>query len=182
MTNKTDLTDDNNLQNHLYSAKTLVYDKCGFDFGELISEDESQEYGACTFRLNGLKIKFRISKITPTKTGQFVTIWKRNQEGITQPFDLTDEIDFVIISSQNGDDFGQFIFPKSVLLDKGIMTGNDKEGKRGIRVYPPWDTVTNKQAEKTQLWQTEYFLTIYNSDKTNLNLAKQLFKTIAVID
>lgn len=178
MAKKEDLKDDNNLQQHLYSAKTLVYDKCGFDFGELIAEDESQEYGACTFRLNGLKVKFRISKITPTRTGQFVTIWKRNQEGITQPFDLTDEIDFVIISSQNGDDFGQFIFPKSVLLDKGIMTGNNKEGKRGIRVYPPWNTVTNKQAEKTQRWQTKYFLTIDSSDKTNLNLAKQLFETI----
>lgn len=182
MTKTAGLKDDNNLQHHLHNAKTLVYDKCGFDFGELIAEDESQEYGACTFRLNGLKIKFRVSKITPTKTGQFVTIWKRNKEGITQPFDLTDEIDFVIISSQNGDDFGQFIFPKSVLLDKRIMTGNIKEGKRGIRVYPPWDTVTNKQAEKTQLWQTKYFLTIDNSDKTNLNLAKQLFETIAKID
>jgi hypothetical protein len=126
------------------------------------------------FKLNGLKIKFRVSKITPTKTGQFVTIWKRNQEGITQPFDLTDEIDFVIISSQNGNDFGQFIFPRFVLLDKGIMTGNDKEGKRGIRVYPPWDTVISKQAEKTQHWQAKFFLIIKQADETNLNLAKQL--------
>lgn len=182
MTIKADLKDDNNLQYHLNTAKSLVYDKCGFDFGGLIVEGESQEYGACTFRLNGLKIKFRVSKITPTKTGQFVTIWKRNDEGITQPFDLTDEIDFVIISSQNGDDFGQFIFPKSVLLNKGIIKGNNKKGKRGIRVYPPWDTITNKQAEKAQLWQTKYFLVIDNTDKTNLNLAKKLLGTIAKSD
>ena len=175
MTKKADLKDDNNLQHHLHTAKYLVYDKCGFDFDELIAEDESQEYGACTFRLNKLKIKFRVSKITPTKTGQFVTIWKRNKEGITQPFDLIDEIDFVIISSQNGDNFGQFIFPKSVLLDKGIMTGNGKKGKRGIRVYPPWDIATNKQASKTQSWQTKYFLTIKNHNSTDLNLTKILF-------
>jgi len=100
------LIDNSNLQHHLHIAKTLVYNKCGFDFSELIVEDESQEYGACNFRLNGLKIKFRISKITPTKTGQFVTIWKRNEKGITQAFSFTDEIDFVIISSQNGNDFG----------------------------------------------------------------------------
>lgn len=174
MTKKADLKDDNYLQHYLRNAKTLVYDKCGFDFDELIIEEESQEYGACTFRLNKLKIIFRISKITPTKTGQFVTIWKRNNEGITQPFDFRDEIDFVIISSQNGDGCGQFIFPKSVLLDKGIITGNGKKGKRGIRVYPPWDTATNKQAEKTQLWQTKYFVRIDNSDRTNWNLAKQL--------
>jgi hypothetical protein len=177
-----DLKDDNILQHHLHTAKNLVYDKCGFNFCELISEEESKEYGACNFKLNELKIKFRISKITPTKTGQFVTIWKRNKEGITQPFDLTDKIDFVIISSQNGYKFGQFIFPKSVLLDKGIMTRNNKEGKRGIRVYPPWDTVANKQAEKTQLWLTKYFLTINNNNKTNLNFAKQLLGTIAVSD
>ena len=182
MTKKADLKVNKNLQYHLHNAKILVYDKCGLDLGELTIEDESQEYGACTFRLNDLKIKFRISKITPTKTGQFVTIWKRNKEGVTQPFDLTDEIDFIVISSQNGDNFGQFIFPKSVLLDKGIMTGNTKEGKRGIRVFPPWDTVTNKQAEKTQLWQTKYFVRIDNSDKTNCNLAKQLFRTIAETD
>ncbi|MGE5106589.1 MAG: MepB family protein [Sphingobacteriales bacterium] len=162
------------MHNELCIAKILVYDKCGFDFTELVTEDESQEYGASTFRLNRMKVKFRISKITPTKTGQFVTIWKRNQEGITQPLDLTDEIDFVVISSRNGDNFGQFIFSKSLLLDKGIMTAN-KEGKRGIRVYPPWDTASNKQAEKTQSWQIKYFLTIHKDNSTDLALTKKLF-------
>jgi hypothetical protein len=179
---KANLTVENNLQYHLHTAKNLVYNKCGFYFNELIIEEESNEYGACNFRLNKLKIKFRISKITPTKTGQFVTIRKRNQEGITQPFDITDEIDFVIISSQNGDDIGQFIFPSSVLLDKRIISGKDKQGKRGIRVYPPWDTVTNKHAEKTQLWQIKYFLTIDKNNNLNLDLAKQLLETIAKAD
>lgn len=166
--------DPKNAQAQLYIVKTLVYDKCGFVLDELIKENESQEYGACTFKLNGMKIKFRTSKTTPTKTGQFVTIWKRNQDGITQPFDATDEIDFVIISSKSGENFGQFIFPKSVLLAKGIIKGNDKEGKRGIRVYPPWDAVTNKQAAKTQSWQTKYFLTIPYNASTDLALAKKL--------
>jgi hypothetical protein len=57
------LKDDNNLQQHLHHAKTFVFDKCGFDFDKLITDDESQEYGACSFRLNGQKIIFRISKI-----------------------------------------------------------------------------------------------------------------------
>ena len=48
MTKKADLKDDNNLQYHLHTAKNLVYDKCGFDLGELTIEDESREYGACT--------------------------------------------------------------------------------------------------------------------------------------
>ena len=176
MTTENTLTLLSSIHSDLKAVKELVYDKCGFDLTNLKQNIESKEYGACTFELNGKTIQQRVSKITPTKTGQFVTIWKRNNEGVTQPFDLTDEIDFVIISSQNGDACGQFIFPKSVLLDKGIITGNGKKGKLGIRVYPPWDTATNKQAEKTQFWQTKYFVRIDNSDRTNWNLAKQLLE------
>lgn len=158
----------------LKAAKELVYDKCGFDLTGPKLNSESVEYGACSFRLNGKTIEHRVSKITPTKAGQFVTIWKRNKDGITEPFDISDNIDFIIITSKRGDNFGQFIFPKSVLADKGIITRNDKEGKRGIRVYPPWDITTNKQAEETQRWQTEYFLTIKNDHTTDLELAKAL--------
>ncbi|RYE55564.1 MAG: hypothetical protein EOP48_09925, partial [Sphingobacteriales bacterium] len=152
----------------------FLYDKCGVHFADLIVEAESQDYGACTFKLNGFKVAFRISKITPTKTGQFVSIWKRSQEGLTQPFEWSDDIDFVIVSSRQGDNFGQFIFPKRLLLQKGIMTGPDKQGKRGIRVYPPWDTVANKQAAATQGWQTKYFLTIHKSGPTSLDLVRLL--------
>ncbi|HLO52782.1 MAG TPA: MepB family protein [Saprospiraceae bacterium] len=143
---------------------------------------ESKEYGACTFELNGKKIEQRISKITPTKTGQFVTIWKRNKEGITEPFDISDDFDFIIITSKSGDNFGQFIFPKSVLADKGIITRNGKIGKRGIRVYPPWDFATNKQALKTQSWQTKYFLTIKNDSSNDFDLAKKLLARTNEID
>jgi hypothetical protein len=98
-------------------------------------------------------------------------------EGITKPFDFLDELNFIIITSKNGNNFGQFIFPKSILADKGIITKNGKEGKRGIRVYPPWDIATNKQAEKTQSWQTKYFLTI-NKNGVDHILTKKLLTDI----
>lgn len=66
------------------------------------------------------------------------------------------------------------MFPKSVLAEKGIITLNGKVGKRGIRVYPPWDIPTKKQAQKTQNWQTKYFFTIYADRATDLGLAKEL--------
>jgi len=104
--------------------------------------------------------------MTPTKTGQFVTIWKRDKKGITCPFNCTDNIDVVIIASRMEDRIGLFVFPQSVLLAKGIMTGNNKQGKRGIRVYPPWDKPTNMQAAKTQSRQVEYFMEINNEATT----------------
>lgn len=158
----------------LQQAKSLLYDPCGFHLSNYIPETESREYGACRFQLNGKRIIFRTSKITPTKTGQFVTIWKRNQHGITEPLNETDAFDFLIISASNGNHFGQFIFPKKILLDKGILGGTDIIGKRGIRVYPTWDSVENKQAMKTQSWQTLYFVEIVNNNPSALTLAHRL--------
>jgi hypothetical protein len=174
MTTENTLTLLNSIHSDLKVVTELLYDKCGFDLTNLKQTEESKEYGACTFVLNGKTIQQRISKITPTKTGQFVTIWKRNKEGITEPFDNEDNFDFVIITARNDENFGQFIFPKLVLADRGIITRNGKEGKRGIRVYPPWDITTNKQAEKTQNWQTKYFVTIKNNNPSDLELTKKL--------
>lgn len=165
----------NSFHGDLKVVKEMVYDPCNFDFKNLNWNTESTEYGACSFELDGKKMQHRFSKITPTKKGQFVTIWKRNKNGITEPFDSNDEIEFIIITARSGDKLGQFIFPKSVLAEKGIITHNGKSGKRGIRVYPPWDIPENKQAEKTQTWQLNYFLTIPEDGSTHLGLAMKLF-------
>jgi len=156
-------------------VKKVVYDKCGFALTKLKMNSESVEYGACSFELNGQIVAYRVSKITPAKAGQFVTIWKRNQLGLTEPFDLSDHIDFVVITSRRGDQLGQFVFPKTVLVEKGIMSRNGKVGKRGIRVYPSWDTTTNKQAERVQRWQIEYFVEIKGDNTTDLGLVRKLF-------
>lgn len=147
-----------------------LYQKHGFKFLELMNEAESMEYDACTFKLNGKKIKFRSAKITPTKIGQFVTLWKRNIDGITQPQEHTDPIDLVIISTRKNKNFGQFIFPKEVLVKQSIFSTQEKEGKRGFRVYPPWDLAENAQAKKTQAWQLEYYLDLTDFNSINFNL------------
>ena len=158
----------------LKTVKELLYDKCEFSLTNLKVHTESKEYGACSFKLNGKIVEYRDSKITPTKTGQFVTIWKRNNQGITAPFDLSDGFDFVVITAKSGENLGQFIFPIAVLTENGIVSQNGKSGKRGIRVYPSWDKVTSKQAEKTQHWQIAYFV-LLNSSGQDLGLIKKLF-------
>jgi len=37
-----------------------------------------------------------------------------------------------------------------------------------------WDLTTNKQAQKTQLWQTKYFLQISQDQPIDLTRAKKL--------
>ncbi|MEA5401908.1 MepB family protein [Arcicella sp. DC2W] len=161
-------------KNDFILAKELLYQPSGFNCSEPVLEAESAEYGACDFKLNDFNIKYRIAKITPTKTGQFVTLWKRNQQGIIEPFEMNDKVDFFIISTRKDNRFGQFIFPKALLYEKGVISDERKEGKRAIRVYPPWDEANSKQAQKTQQWQLKYFLEIPEGGLSNLTLAKQL--------
>jgi hypothetical protein len=136
-----------------------------------IAEPESAEYGACSFELNGILTQFRVAKITPTKVGQFVTVWKRIGPGPIQPYDLADNVNLFIICTRKEDHFGLFIFPKKGLRPHGIVAENGIGGKRGIRVYPPWDKPTSPQAQKTQRWQVEYFVDL--SPGTNPNQARQ---------
>jgi hypothetical protein len=158
----------------LIVIQEILFDSCNFQISQPVLEAESSEYGACTFDLNNLNIRFRSAKITPTKTGQFVTLWKRINQGPIQPFDSTDPIDLFIISTRKDNQFGLFIFPKSILITKEIVS-DTKEGKRAIRVYPPWDITASKQAQKTQKWQLDYFLEVTNDRTIDLTLAKLLF-------
>lgn len=157
----------------LILIQDMLFDACNFKITQPALEAESSEYGACTFTLNNLNILFRSAKITPTKTGQFVTLWKRVNQGPIQPFDSADPIDLFIISTRKDDQLGLFIFPKSILITMGVIT-DKKEGKRAIRVYPSWDTTTSKQAQKTQKWQLNYFLKFQKNNLVDKILINQL--------
>lgn len=154
-----------------------VFRPCGLKLTNVECEAESKAYFALSFLLNGQKIKFRKAKITPSKTGQFVTIWKRNEKGITEPFDISDEYEHYIIATKQSENFGVFIFSKAVLYEHKILSDKikHKEGKRGIRVYPPWDLTTSQQAQKTQLWQVNYFLDLSPNKTVDLEKAISLF-------
>ncbi|WP_437396943.1 MepB family protein [Flagellimonas lutimaris] len=163
------------MDNNLNQIKTEIYENCGLNISDFYLEAESKEYDACRFELNGQKIISRNAKITPKKVGQFVTFWKRNGNGSIGPLEENDPIDFYAVNVRTETQFGQFVFPKTVLIKKGIISTDNKEGKRAFRVYPNWDTAKNKQAERTQKWQLNYFYEI--NDSTDLNKVAELYKT-----
>lgn len=160
----------------LERINTLVFQPCGFSMSIITAEPESREYFAYDFQLDERKVKFRIAKITAKKTGHFVTIWKRNKNGMTAPFDISDDFDLYIIVTLKGDHFGLFIFTKAILHEKGILSNQNKGGKREIRVYPTWDLTTSKQAQKTQAWQMDCFINLSPSQQLDLARAISLLK------
>jgi hypothetical protein len=153
----------------IQETKELLFDQCNLEFSNFQIEKESSEYCACRFEINNKKVLFRSSKITPTKIGQFVTLWKRkNEKSDIAPFEISDDIDLIVINTRTKTSFGQFVFPKSVLVQKGIIT-DKKEGKRGFRVYPIWDLTESIQAKKTQKWQLDYFIKIPFDETLDIN-------------
>ncbi|TMU97413.1 hypothetical protein FGK60_05690 [Streptomyces sp. DASNCL29] len=56
------------------------------------------------------------------------------------------------------DEGGEFVFPRAVLCERGVVSRDRRGGKRGFRVYPPWVTTANRQARGTQAWQVNHFL------------------------
>lgn len=158
----------------LNRINTEVFEKCGLTLSQLNQEQESREYAASKFELNSLRIVNRNAKTTPKKIGQFVTFWKRNNDGLIEPYEATDSFDFFVVNVEAQRKLGQFVFPKSMLIKKGILSSDQQEGKRAFRVYPEWDSPTNKQAKRTQKWQSEFFYEI--SDETDLTNVIHLYE------
>lgn len=140
-------------------------------------EEESQnsDYAAGQFKLfidlATKIIRFRVAKQTPTKIGQFVTFWEKDINNTNQPYQFDGTADLLVITvfrENNNRLFGQFVFPKSILLKKGILQTSSNKGKMAIRVYPSWDKPTSKIAINTQLWQLEYFFEVSGFEGSNI--------------
>ncbi len=176
--NKEDDTTSSSASIHpdLLAAQKLAYNPAGLICQKLTEEAESQDYGACTFEINNRLVKFRTAKITPTKIGQFVTLWKRIGKGPILPYDMADPVDLFVVSVRSSKGFGQFVFPKVVLGQKGFISHGGTGGKRAMRVYPPWDITDSRQAQNTQAWQLIYFFEIDSPALTDIAKIQRLFQ------
>jgi hypothetical protein len=156
-------------------AQNYLYEICGLKVENFIAENESAEYYAHSYSLVSKNVRFRIAKRTPTKTGFFVTIWKRNSSKIIVPYDDYDDVDLFVINVVDRSKTGQFVFPKSILIEKNIISNEGKDGKRAIRVYSPWDKAENTQASRSKKWQCEYFADISSGNSDAIKRAKYLY-------
>ncbi|MDZ4725433.1 MAG: MepB family protein [Leptospira sp.] len=160
---------------NVQELKKNLYDRLDLHITKYIEDSESMDYKAVSFHLNELSIISRNSKITPKKIGQFVTLWKRNSDGIIIPFGYNDKFDIVLINTKKGNSIGQFVFPKSILIKQGILSDQNQKGKLGFRIYLPSDKPTNKQALKTRNWMSEYFIEIDLEGFTHLASIRRLY-------
>lgn len=62
------------------------------------------------------------------------------------------------------------------MYENKILSDKTRDGKRGIRVYSTWDLTSNKQAQKAQLWQTNYFIELSKDKQIDLTRAKHLLR------
>lgn len=159
-------TTDTLIHPDLLEAQKSIYAQCGFFLQNVREETNNKEYDACEGTLNNRIVKFRTAKITPIKTGLFVVFWKRDAHGLSVPYDAADPFDILIVTVRTQNHFGQFVFPKQLLLEQKIVSRDGRGGKRALRVYPPWDIAESKQAKQTQSWQSHYFFEIRDVNRS----------------
>ncbi len=149
---------------------------------ELDKPPESSKYEGLSFSIDENNIVYRKGKVTPDRPGAFLAIWKRPllDKG-NKPVPLqSNDLDFLFIKVEshstvtvnddpgNHSKYGMFIFPVSLLIEKGIISSPKAKGKTGFRVFPPWSQdrgligtkVFSDSGKKTQRWQLPYFLEI----------------------
>ncbi|AJH13540.1 MepB family protein [Myroides profundi] len=133
------------LHNYQKQLNKILVNSITTSISDIQWSTEKNDYNACTFYFNNKKVIYREAKITPKKVGYFVAIWQRDHDGKTIPYHITDDFDYFIIATQQG----YFLYPKEELARLHIISTEQKEGKRGMRVYPILETEMNKQALKT---------------------------------
>ncbi|MBR9330935.1 multidrug transporter [Staphylococcus aureus] len=126
---------------------------------DLTEEKYNQDYEALTFSFKEETYQSRLAKKTPTKAGYFVTCWTKDENNCNQPYSKVEEAfaDYLMIIVIDEELSGYFLFPRELLVEKGILTTFEHKGKMAFRVYPKWCNQLNKTAGQTQKWQCKYF-------------------------
>ncbi|MBC9943841.1 MepB family protein [Leucobacter sp. cx-328] len=137
--------------------------------GAIDPEEQNTDYESGRVEIDGQWWRIRTARITPTKPGAFVAVWRRNAAGETEPFTDTDACVGLLVfvtdtnAGTDADRHGVFAFTREHLAQLRIteQTGTAstprRQGKRGFRVYPGWCTGLNPQASRMQRAQLPAF-------------------------
>jgi hypothetical protein len=120
-------------------------------------EEQNQAYEGLTFTAANQTFRSRRVKKTPKKKGYFVALWEKDRRGQNQAYSVNSSTDKLVLTILDGHHSGQFIFPRALLIAKGIVKTETTAGKMAFRIYPPWVHDLNTSARKTQKWQLPYF-------------------------
>lgn len=129
----------------------------GVHLGAVTAEEQGSDYEACAADIGGARWRVRTARITPTKPGAFVAVWRRGPNGETEPFDADGATAGLLVLVPDGGRFGAFTFPGATMAALGVYSSERWAGKRGFRLYPTWCTGLNPQAERTRAAQARYF-------------------------
>lgn len=174
-----------NYRDKLESLLVKMFVPSGYQITKKVELDpipESSKYEALNFSINDMSIVYRKGKVTSDRPGAFLAVWKRpTSEDVNgnKPIPLrSSELDYLFIQVESHSTIleeleprskcGMFIFPVSLLIEKGIVSSLKSKGKTGFRVFPPWSEdrgivgtkVFSESGKKTKRWQIPFFLEI----------------------
>lgn len=152
-----------NTAQFIHTIYTEYLEKASIILSDIELENHNKEYHGALFKLNKQTVRFRKAKHTPTKAGLFVVAWQKDVNNKNEAYSYDKAPEYMMVYCENKMEHGLFLFPKNVLLEHKILSTNEQKGKMGFRVYPPCEINLNKQASKTQIWQSAYYIRLSNS-------------------
>lgn len=147
----------------VFSAFERYRQHSGMGPVQVVPEEQGSDYEAGQVTLDSGKWRIRAARITPTKPGAFVAVWRRSLSGATEPFDTSDDCVGLMVFVVEAGRFGVFMFTREHLTELGVLQSPQTPGKRGFRVYPSWCTDLNAQAFRTQRAQAIAFSDLIDS-------------------
>ncbi|WP_053386800.1 MepB family protein [Leucobacter japonicus] len=123
----------------------------------VVPEEQNSDYEAGLAVIDGERWHIRTARITPTKPGAFVALWRRDADGDTVPLPHDDDAQGALIFVMEGERRGVFRFTAEHLHGLGVTSSERRPGKRGFRVYPAWCDDLNARATASQTAQASAF-------------------------
>ena len=120
-------------------------------------EEQNSDYESGVVLIGKEQWRIRTARITPTKPGAFVAVWKRGEGGSTRPFRADESMSGLLVFVAEQERFGVFKFTPAHLISLGYVSSDLHPGKRGFRVYPAWCSNLNPQALRAQRAQGAAF-------------------------